>query len=104
MVDAQDLVLAQHLAELGVERPGRLEVVAEGLLDDDAGVLGQAGVGEAVDDGGEERGRDLEVEDRLLLALDRLADPLEGGGVAVVALDVGDAGGEPLEDLLVGAR
>ena len=56
--------LVEHLAEFGVERPGRLEVVAEGLLDHDAGVLGEAGVAEAVDHGGEERGRDLEVEDR----------------------------------------
>ena len=32
-----------------------------------------------VDDGGEQRGRDLQVEDRPLGLADRLADPLEGG-------------------------
>ncbi len=89
-------------AELGVERPGRLEVVAEGLLDHDVRVLGQAGLAEAVDHGGEQRGRDLEVEDRPLRVADRLADPLEGGGVGVVALDVGEAVGEAGEDVLVG--
>ena len=60
------------------------------------------GLAEAVDDGGEERGRDLEVEDRVLGVAERLADPLEGGGVGVVALDVGEAGGEAGEDVLVG--
>ena len=34
----------------------------------------------------EEERRDLEVEDRLLLAVDRLGHPLVGGGVAEVAL------------------
>ena len=83
----------EHLAELGVERPGRLEVVAEGLLDHDPRVLGQAGVGEAVDDGGEQRGRDLEVEDRPL-ALPSIALPTRSKvvGVGVVALDVGERG------------
>ena len=66
MVDPQDLLLVEHLAEFGVERARRFEVVAEGLLDHDVGVLGQPGVAEAVDHGGEERGRDLQVEDRPL--------------------------------------
>ena len=76
--------------------------MAEGLLDHHPGVLGQPGLAEAVDHRGEERRRDLEVEDRALGLADRLADPLEGGGVGVVALDVGEALGEALEDVLVG--
>ena len=89
-------------AEFGVERPGRFEVVAERLLDHHVGVLGQAGLAEALDDGGEQRRRDLQVEDRPLRLAERLADPLEGGGVGVVALDVGEARREPCEDVLVG--
>ena len=77
--------------QLGVERPRRVEVVAEGLLDHDPGVLGQPGLGEAVDDRGEQRGRDLEVEDRPLgLPSIASATCLKVVGVGVVALDVGE--------------
>ena len=57
-----------------VQRLRRCEVVAERLLDDDARVLGQPCLGEPADDRGEERRRDLEVEDRELRVLDRLGD------------------------------
>jgi hypothetical protein len=34
VVDAVDLALVEHLADVGGERDGALEIVAEGLLDD----------------------------------------------------------------------
>jgi hypothetical protein len=42
----------------------RLLVMAERLLDDEAGSVAQAGVGDAFDDLPEQERRDLEVEDR----------------------------------------
>ena len=54
VIDAVDLVLAEVAPELPIEGPGALEVVAERLLDDDAGeasaALGQAGAPEVLDD------------------------------------------------------
>ena len=70
------------------------EVVAERLLDDDARVLRQARLGEALDDRAEQERRDLEVEDRASRALDRLADALVGRRVGEVAGDVREPGGE----------
>ena len=78
------------------------EVVTERLLDHDPGVGGEAGSAETLHDGGEQRGRDLEVEDPPLGVADRLSDPFEGGGIGVVPLHVGEAGGEAGEDVLVG--
>ncbi len=40
MIDAIDLLFAEDLADRGVEFGGRGEVAADGLFDDDAGVLG----------------------------------------------------------------
>ena len=85
----------------GVQRARRREVVAERLLDDDARVLGQSCLREAADDRAEERRRDLEVEDRELRISDRLRDLGVRVGVREVAVDVGEALREPLEDLLV---
>jgi hypothetical protein len=87
---------------MSIELPGRFEVVPERLLDHDMGVLGEAGVGEAAHHGREQRGRDLEVEDGPLGLAETCADPLEGVGVGVVALHVGDPGSEPREDVFVG--
>ena len=64
VVDAVELRLVDRLVQLGGERAGRREVVAERLLDDDAAALRQARVGEALHDAPEEERRDLEVEDR----------------------------------------
>ena len=85
VVDPEELRLVDVLVQLGGERAGRREVVPERLLDDDARVLRQAGVGEALDDRAEEERRDLEVEDGALRALDRARDPLVRGGVGEVA-------------------
>ena len=64
VVDPVQLRLVDERVQLGVERPGRLEIVPERLLDDDAGSLGQTGAGQPLDDGAEQERRDLEVEDR----------------------------------------
>ena len=107
VVDPVQLGLVEVLVKLVRERAGRLEVVAEGLLHDDPRILRQAGVGQPLDDPAEQEGRDLEVEDRCLGALDRLADTGVGRRVAEVPLDVGEPGGETVEhgrvELLTGA-
>ena len=79
---------------------GRL-VVAERLLDDHTRIGRQARLREPLDHPAEEEGRDLEVEDRLLRAVDRLGHPLVGGGIAEIALDVGEPVREPVEHLRV---
>ena len=56
VVDPEDLRLVDVLVQLGGERPCRLEVVAERLLDDDPGVLGEAGIREALHDRREQAG------------------------------------------------
>ena len=84
-----------------VQRASRREVVTEGLLDDDARVLGEPCLRQAADDGAEQRGRDLEVEDRERRISDRFRDLGVRVGVGEVAVDIGQALREPLEDLLV---
>ena len=73
-----------------VELPGRRQVAAEGLLDDQARVLGQAGLAQALDHRLEQRGRHREVVRRALGALERLLQRVEGLGLVVVAADVAD--------------
>ena len=63
VVDPVQLRLVDVLVQLGRERVGRLEVVSERLLDDDARAFRQAGVAELLDDLAEQERRDLEVED-----------------------------------------
>ena len=63
VVDPQELRFVDVLVELRRERPRGLEVVAEGLLDDDARLLRQPRLREPLDHGAEEERRDLEVED-----------------------------------------
>ena len=88
--------------QLGGELARRGEVVAEGLLDDHARGGGKrAGVGEAGDDGCEQRRRDLEVEDRRASRADRLCDAFEGRRIGEVAADVGEPLGQAREDLRV---
>jgi hypothetical protein len=101
VVDPEELRLAHVLVQLCGELLGRSEVVPEGLLDDDAGALGQARLGEPLDDPPEQEGRDLEVEDGQLGAVDRSADALVGRGVPEVAGDVLKTVGKALEDRLV---
>ncbi len=51
VVDAEDLLLAEHLVQARVELARRLEVGAERLLHDDPRPLDQAGLGELAHDG-----------------------------------------------------
>ena len=88
VVDAVELRLVDVLVQLVGKFPGRGEVVAERLLDDDARVLRQPGLRQPFDDGAEEERGDLEIEDRALGAVDRLGDPFVGRRVGEVACDV----------------
>ena len=99
VVDAHDLRLLEHLVQLLVELARRGEIVAERLLDHEAGALGDAGLGEPMDDHREQRRRDLEIEHDLLRALHRLGDALVGVGLRVVAGDVAEPAQEPVEHL-----
>jgi hypothetical protein len=62
--------------------------VAERLLDDDASVLRETRLREPADDRAEEGRRNLEVEDRTALALDRLPDLCVRGVVGEVAVGI----------------
>ena len=64
------------------------QVVAERLLDDYASVRRQACLGKALNDPAEQERRDLEVEDRHVRPLDRLAHASVRGRVREVAGDV----------------
>ena len=74
VVDPVELRLVDERVQFGVQRASRSEVVTERLLDDDPRVLGETRLRQPADDGAEERGRDLEVEDRQLRVADRLRD------------------------------
>ena len=101
VVDPEELRLVDVLVQLGSERARRFEVVAERLLDHDARALRQAGVGELLHHAPEQERRDLEVEDRARLALDRRGDAFVGRRVGEVSRDVGEALREAVEDVLV---
>ena len=99
VVDPVELALVEVLVHLGGERPRGLEVVAERLLDDDARVRGETGAGEPLDDRAEQERRDLEIEDRAPGVLEHAREALERRRVREVPGEVGEPGGEPLEDL-----
>jgi hypothetical protein len=101
VVDPVELRLLQVGVDLAVEGAGGGLVVAEGLLHHHPGSLGQAGLGQALDHGPEQERRDLQVEDGGGGAVDGVGDPPEGGRVAEVPGEIGQAPGEALEDLLV---
>ena len=97
VIDPIELRLVDVLVQLVCELPGRGEVVAEGLLDHEPGVLRESGGGQAADHWLEERWRDLEVENGMLERLDGIADLGERGGVGVVPAEIGEPGCEALE-------
>jgi hypothetical protein len=101
VVDPVELGFVDRCVELVGELLGRRAVVAEGLFDHHAPVRGQARVGQALDDRAEQERRDLEIEHGALRPTDCIADPLVGGGVGEIALDVGQALGEAVEHLRV---
>ena len=101
VVDSHELRLVDVLMQLVGELACRCLVVAERLLDDDPRVRRHARSREAADDRAEERGRNLEVEDRALRALDRFRDLRVGGVVGEVSVAVREPLREPREHLLV---
>ena len=103
VVDPVELGLVDVQVEILRESAGGLQIVAEGLLDDHPGSLRQPCLGEPLDHGREEEGRDLEVEDRSGRACYRLCHSAVRRWVSEVALNVGESGREPLEDVLVEA-
>ena len=90
-------VLVERAEQDPVQRARRLEIAAEGLLDDHARAVGAARGGELLHDRAEQRGRDGEVVRRPLRGAERLAQRLEGGRVGVVAVDVPQQAAELLE-------
>ena len=95
VIDPIDLRLAEDLADLAVEPDRRLEVVAEGLLDDDPSpaavvlLVVESDPAQLGDDLGERRRLGREVEEvvaaAVLLAVDRLerlGQPVEAGRIA----------------------
>src|SRR6185369_15697949 len=101
VVDAKDLRLVHVAVQLLRERPCRLEVVTERLLDDDPRIAGHAGLREAAHDLAEEERRDLEVEDRQLHAVELLRDRRVRARVVEVSYQVREAAHEAGEDVLV---
>jgi hypothetical protein len=84
-----------------VELLGRLEVTPEGLLDDDARVLGAARRPETLDDLLEHAGRDGEVVRGTVAARELLLEPAVGRLLVVVAVDVSQQRRELLVGVLV---
>ena len=101
VVDPTQLRLVDVLVQVGGQRPSRGEVVSERLLDHHPGRLRQARLREALDHGGEQEGRDLQVVNRVLEAPHGIGDPLIGRVVGEVAGHVRQPGRESREDLLV---
>ncbi len=78
MVDAQDLVFREVAVQVGVELARRGQVMAEGLLHRDPRPAGEPGLGQGLDDAGEQAGRDLQVEQRVGGAGQGLGQPPVG--------------------------
>src|SRR5215469_9210882 len=73
--------------------------MTEGLLDHDAGVASQSGFAESLNDPAEEERRDLEVEDRALLPVDRLPHPRVRLRVSEIAGHIREPVDQPIEDV-----
>jgi hypothetical protein len=107
MIDPVDLLLPQNLEDLGIERLGRGNVMAEGLFDHHPAPLAmlfchQRGSTEPGDRHAEEAVGDGEVEEtvarsaRCLVQLrEMLAQPAVAPGIVQVALQIAHAVGEP---------
>ena len=87
MIDTKNGFLGEDVQEGGVERLRGRQVAAEGLLDDDARILGAARVGEPLDDAAEHARRDREVVDGALGEPELLAQLAISLRVGVVAID-----------------
>ena len=75
----------------------RRQVLAEGLLDDDAGPFRTSGLRQLLHDGSEEWGRDRQVVRGVLCAAERLPERREGRRILVVPIDVAKQAGQLVE-------
>jgi len=87
-------VLGKISVQFGVEVARGGQVAAEGLLDDDAGIVRAAGGCEPVGDHAEQARRDGQVIERALRGTQRGAELLKRGGVVVIAVHVFQQRGE----------
>src|SRR5579875_3601119 len=101
VVDAQDLVLGQHLVQPVVEGAGGCQVVTERFLHGDPCAVQQARRGEVLDDRAEQRRRHLQVVQRPPAAADLRGEPGVQLAVCGIAVQVAQPPGEPPEHLLV---
>jgi hypothetical protein len=98
-----DLVFGQYRVEFLVEGTGRLEVMAEGLLDHDGRVLREARLSQLGDHLPEESGGDLKVEERPGGTLQQACQRCVGSGIGEVTLEIGESLGQAGQRLVVEA-
>ncbi len=103
VVDAEDVLLGEHLMQHLVQFERRCEVSTEGLLDDDAAPPVETDGRQRLGHGREHRRRDRHVVDgnfRLVL-VEAVLERLPRRRVGVVALDQVEPIAEPLEHVIV---
>src|SRR5216683_631350 len=98
MVDAVDLVFRQHGFDFAVQSAGRIEVMAERLLDNHSPpaailLVGKSNSAQPFDDGGKEFGRGRKIEENIAFSIVLLiylaeagADSGVGGRVSKIAM------------------
>ena len=102
VVDAVQLGFVQVFVEVARQRPRRVEVMPERLLDHDAAAaLHKLGLREPGYHHLEQRGWDLQVEDGVGGVAQRRGHGPVGGAVVEIAAHVGQPRGEPLPDRVV---
>ena len=88
MIDAEHRVFREHGVQRAVQRTRRLEVVAKRLLDDDARASRETDAPKTFRDGAEETRRNGEVAGWVGGSAKNLAQRVERGRVAIIAIDV----------------
>ncbi len=88
VIDAKHGRLGEHAVQHAIQVRCRFQIATEGLLDHDARAVGDAGGVQSQDHRFEQAWRNGQVVKRTLALAERLLHALEGGGVAVVAVDV----------------
>ena len=101
MINAKDCGFCEVFVERGVEGDCGVVVASEWLFDDQTSPFGETAIGDAGGNGGEERRRNSEVEDRMLGAPRLTSEFSKGRRVGVVASDVGHFGSETVERRLI---
>ena len=88
VIDAKDGGFGEHFVQRPVERLRRCEIAAEGLLDDDPGIVRAPGFRKSLDDARKHARRNGQVVDRPGCAAQGLLQFGECRGVGIVAVDV----------------